>query len=83
MRLTPADAQAQLDKIKDLKGQFHAAADRYQAVGPAGKEAKVFTDTVRAFGSDTDIVLNQLTPLVLAKIPQAGPTQQPHREALR
>ena len=63
----PEDAQAALDSIPTLQEKFHAAEKDYRAGGLEGKESDLVDSASAAFDGNVRIVLEELTPLALAK----------------
>jgi methyl-accepting chemotaxis protein len=61
-----ATSQANLDKIKGLQADFHAAMDKYRAKGLDANETALVNKTQSEFDANVQVVLTELAPLALA-----------------
>jgi methyl-accepting chemotaxis protein len=62
-----ATTQANLDKIKSLQADFHAALEKYRSKGLDPSEITLVDDTKSQFDASAQAVLTQLAPLARAK----------------
>jgi len=61
-----ATTQANLDKLKGLQADFHAAMEHYSAKGLDPSETALVADTLKEFDANASAVATDLAPLALA-----------------